>query len=263
MIPSRSTPATASSITCSSSWPGTAASPCRCTARAICISTSTTPSRTARWRWARAAQALGDKGGIARYGFLLPMDEAEAQVAIDLSGRACVRVRGSSPASRSVALPTELVPHFFRSLGDTLGAAIHVSVHGRKHPSHGRGLLQGRGPRAAPGPASRRQRAAVHQGSAVSVRRCRGHRQRRRQPGLAGVCTGAPGCSQHGQHRSGPSAAHRTCLLPGVGSAPDAMSRLRELRSDRRAFRSCSSRCWASASECSCCSSLANSAEGR
>ena len=75
-------------------------------------------------------RALGDKLGIARYGFLLAMDEAQAQVAIDLSGRAYAVFEGSFNRSEVGGLATELVPHFFRSLGDTLAAAIHVSVRG-------------------------------------------------------------------------------------------------------------------------------------
>ena len=75
-------------------------------------------------------QALGSKSGIARYGFLLPMDEARAQVALDLSGRAYTEFTGRFNRERVGELPTELVPHFFRSLADSLGAAIHVSVTG-------------------------------------------------------------------------------------------------------------------------------------
>ena len=75
-------------------------------------------------------RALGSKVGIARYGFLLPMDEAEAQVAIDLSGRAYSQFNGRFSREAVGGLPTELVPHFFRSLADTLGAAVHVSVTG-------------------------------------------------------------------------------------------------------------------------------------
>jgi len=75
-------------------------------------------------------EALGDKRGIARYGFLLAMDEAEAQVAIDLSGRPYFVWQGTFNRERVGELPTELVPHFFRSLAETLGAALHISVRG-------------------------------------------------------------------------------------------------------------------------------------
>jgi imidazoleglycerol-phosphate dehydratase/histidinol-phosphatase len=74
--------------------------------------------------------ALGAKHGIARYGFLLPMDESLAQVAIDLSGRPYLVFTGTFPRDAVGELPTELVPHFFRSLSQSLGAAIHVSVTG-------------------------------------------------------------------------------------------------------------------------------------
>lgn len=75
-------------------------------------------------------EALGDKRGIGRYGFLLAMDEAEAQVALDLSGRPYFTWQGSFGRERIGELPTELVPHFFRSLSDSLGAALHISVRG-------------------------------------------------------------------------------------------------------------------------------------
>ena len=75
-------------------------------------------------------QALGDKRGIGRYGFVLPMDEAQVQVAIDLSGRPYAVFDGKFGRTEVGGLATELVPHFFRSLGETLGAAIHVSVTG-------------------------------------------------------------------------------------------------------------------------------------
>jgi imidazoleglycerol-phosphate dehydratase/histidinol-phosphatase len=75
-------------------------------------------------------KALGDKRGIQRYGFLLPMDEADAEVSIDLGGRPFLVFEGEFPRERVGELPTELVPHFFRSLAETLGAAIHVRVRG-------------------------------------------------------------------------------------------------------------------------------------
>ena len=75
-------------------------------------------------------RALADKKGLARYGFLLPMDEALAQVAIDLSGRPYAVFEGRFGREQVGTLPTELVPHFFRSLAESLGAALHVSVRG-------------------------------------------------------------------------------------------------------------------------------------
>ena len=75
-------------------------------------------------------EALGDKRGIGRYGFTLPMDEAQAQVAIDLSGRAFFVFDGEFGRDEVGGLPTELVPHFFRSLADSLGAAVHLTVRG-------------------------------------------------------------------------------------------------------------------------------------
>jgi len=75
-------------------------------------------------------KALGDKRGIQRYGFLLPMDEADVEVSIDLGGRPFLVFEGAFPRDRVGELPTELVPHFFRSLAETLGAAIHVRVRG-------------------------------------------------------------------------------------------------------------------------------------
>lgn len=75
-------------------------------------------------------EALGDRAGIGRYGFLLPMDESEAQVALDLSGRAYFSFDGRFPREAVGGLPTELVPHFFRSFAESAGAALHVTVRG-------------------------------------------------------------------------------------------------------------------------------------
>ena len=74
--------------------------------------------------------ALGDKVGIARYGFVLPMDEAQVRVAIDLSGRAYGVFEGKFSREAVGGLPTELVPHFFKSLSETLKAALHVTITG-------------------------------------------------------------------------------------------------------------------------------------
>src|SRR5690606_11491237 len=75
-------------------------------------------------------EALGNKLGISRFGFLLPMDETEAKVSIDLSGRPYFRFEGNFPRAEVGALATELVPHFFRSFADALAAALHIEVRG-------------------------------------------------------------------------------------------------------------------------------------
>jgi imidazoleglycerol-phosphate dehydratase/histidinol-phosphatase len=75
-------------------------------------------------------RALGDKLGIGRYGFVLPMDEAEAQVSLDLGGRPYLVFEGKFNRERVGELPTELVEHFFRSLAETMKAAIHIRVQG-------------------------------------------------------------------------------------------------------------------------------------
>lgn len=75
-------------------------------------------------------KALGDKIGIARYGFLLAMDEALAQVAIDLSGRPYFVFTGKFPTDHVGELSCEMIPHFFRSLSESLGAAINIEVRG-------------------------------------------------------------------------------------------------------------------------------------
>ena len=75
-------------------------------------------------------QALGNKKGIERYGFVLPMDEAQATVSIDLSGRPYLVF--DVPVKREYVgdFPTEMLEHFFYSLAMNLKATLHVSCTG-------------------------------------------------------------------------------------------------------------------------------------
>ena len=74
--------------------------------------------------------ALGEKRGIARYGFQLPMDESEARVSLDMSGRPYFVFDGTFPRDMVGQMPTELVGHFLQSLAESLGATLHISVTG-------------------------------------------------------------------------------------------------------------------------------------
>jgi imidazoleglycerol-phosphate dehydratase/histidinol-phosphatase len=75
-------------------------------------------------------RALLDRRRIARYAFLLPMDESLAQVALDLGGRPQFVFEGHFPRQQVGDLPTEMVIHFFKSLCDSLRATLHLRVTG-------------------------------------------------------------------------------------------------------------------------------------
>lgn len=75
-------------------------------------------------------EALGDKRGIGRYGFLMPMDESLAYVALDLSGRFHLEFEGEFPVDFVGDLPTDMVEHVFRSLAENLAATCHMKVKG-------------------------------------------------------------------------------------------------------------------------------------
>ncbi len=75
-------------------------------------------------------KALGDKKGIERYSFVLPMDEAQSTVALDLSGRPYLVFEGEFNREYVGDLPTEMVKHFFYSLAMSLKATLHINFSG-------------------------------------------------------------------------------------------------------------------------------------
>ena len=75
-------------------------------------------------------KALGSKVGVRRYGFVLPMDESRALVALDLSGRSFLRFEGAFPDEQVGEMPTTMIAHFFRSFAENLKATLHIEVKG-------------------------------------------------------------------------------------------------------------------------------------
>jgi len=72
-------------------------------------------------------EALGDKRGIARFGSIaVPLDDALVQCAVDLSGRPYLNYDVPLSVPALGALPTELVPHFFRSVVDHGKLNLHL-----------------------------------------------------------------------------------------------------------------------------------------
>ncbi len=74
--------------------------------------------------------ALGNKRGISRYGFVLPMDESLASVALDFGGRFYLDFNAEFPESHAGDLPCDMVPHVFYSLAEHMQANLHITVKG-------------------------------------------------------------------------------------------------------------------------------------
>ena len=72
------------------------------------------------------AKALGDKKGIERYGFTLPMDDALAQVALDFGGRSWLVWEAEFKREMIGQIPTEMFYHFFKSFAD--GAKVNLNI---------------------------------------------------------------------------------------------------------------------------------------
>lgn len=76
------------------------------------------------------AQALGKKKGIERYGFLLPMDDCLAQVAIDFGGRPWLVWDADFKREKIGDMPTEMIVHFFKSFSDSARCNLNIKAEG-------------------------------------------------------------------------------------------------------------------------------------
>ncbi len=75
-------------------------------------------------------QAWGDLRGMNRYGFVLPMDDAQASVSLDLGGRPYLSWKTDFRREKVGELPTELFSHFFRSFSDGARCTLHIEATG-------------------------------------------------------------------------------------------------------------------------------------
>ena len=75
-------------------------------------------------------QALGNKMGISRYGYLLPMDDVLAQVALDFSGRPWLVWDATFKREKVGDMPTEMFYHFFKSFTDAAKCNLNVKAEG-------------------------------------------------------------------------------------------------------------------------------------
>jgi imidazoleglycerol-phosphate dehydratase / histidinol-phosphatase len=76
------------------------------------------------------AKALADKRGMERYGFALPMDEADAKVLIDFGGRNWIVWNAHFQREKVGDMPTEMFFHFFKSFSDAARCNLNITCHG-------------------------------------------------------------------------------------------------------------------------------------
>ncbi len=76
------------------------------------------------------AMALADKRGMERYGFALPMDDAEARVLLDFGGRTWIVWNASFQREKLGDMPTEMFFHFFKSFSDAARCNLNIECHG-------------------------------------------------------------------------------------------------------------------------------------
>jgi len=92
---------------------------------------------------AAVKEALGKKIGIERYGFLLPMDDCLAQVAIDFSGRPWLVWDAHFLREKIGDMPTEMIFHFFKSFSDAAGCNLNIQASGGNEHHKAEAIFKG------------------------------------------------------------------------------------------------------------------------
>lgn len=88
-------------------------------------------------------KALGNKRGIGRYGFVLPMDECKALVLIDFGGRIDFEWEVEFTKDYVGDVPTEMFKHFFKSLGAAMSCNLHIAAKGENNHHLAEGIFKG------------------------------------------------------------------------------------------------------------------------
>ena len=87
-------------------------------------------------------KALGDKRGIERYGFVLPMDDCRSTVALDFGGRSWLVWDAEFHREKIGDMPTEMFHHFFKSLSDSAAMNLYISARGENEHHKKEGIFK-------------------------------------------------------------------------------------------------------------------------
>ena len=89
------------------------------------------------------SKALGDRKGIERYSFVLPMDDSLAWIALDLGGRSWLVWDAEFGREKIGDMPTEMFEHFFKSFSDTAKCNLNIKATGKNEHHKAEAIFKG------------------------------------------------------------------------------------------------------------------------